>query len=52
MLQDKKYEEKKECYQQNSLHILKNITADEWNEQSVDKRSEELAEKFLQAFKV
>ena len=51
-LQDKKYEEKKECYQQNSLHILKNITGDVWNEQAVEQRSAELAEKFLKAFKV
>ena len=51
-LQDKKYEKKKEYYQQKTLHILKNITADVWNEQAVENRGIELAEKFLEAFKI
>ena len=51
-LQDKKYEKKKEYYQQKTLHILKNITADVWDEQAVENRGIELAEKFLEAFKI
>lgn len=51
-LQDKTYLEKKEKYSKSTLNILKNITANVWDETAVQQRGEELADKFLKAFKI
>ena len=51
-LQNKNYLEKRGFYLKSNLHIVKNITADIWNEAAVQQRGGELADKFLKAFKI